>query len=191
MATHDPSNARFRSATDFPKSIAALNAAEGQQIYGEIRDCLIFTNRSRSQLVRRNEEHKEKALALKADIERLQGLVDKLSLDKATLAQNQQKTINELQQELQKMTGHFDRLSSAFEEVEGVTSPMGVMAIPGRFTKFWNALRELVVWWREESELDALPPQTTVVIQKDPDQDRLDNPQMYTDPASIQRSERP
>jgi hypothetical protein len=53
---------RFRSATEFPKTIKPLDPSEAEQLYVEMRDCLIFTNRSRAQLLRRNEEHKRNTL---------------------------------------------------------------------------------------------------------------------------------
>lgn len=191
MTAENKPSERFRSATEFPQSIAHLNTVEANQLYIEMRNCLIFTNRSRSQLIRRNEEHKQTALNLRSDIARLQTIVNQLNLEKQNLAQNQQTTISELSNELLVMTGHLDQLSKAFEDVEDVNSPMGVMAIPGRFSRFWQALKALIVWWRDEygednQNIKALPS----VSQVSSERDRRDNPQMYTDPASIQRSER-
>lgn len=191
MPAENPSSDRFRSATEFPQSINHLNATQANQIYIEMRSCLIFTNRSRSQLIRRNEEHKQTALNLRSDIVRLQTIVNQLNLEKQNLAQNQQATISELTNELSVMTGHLDQLSKAFEDVEGINNPMGVMAIPGRFSRFWQALKALIIWWRDEygednQNVTSLP----TVSQNLSESDRRDNPQMYTDPASIQRSER-
>jgi hypothetical protein len=45
---------RFRSATEFPRTLQGLESAEAEKLYLEMRDCLIFTNRSRSQLMRHN-----------------------------------------------------------------------------------------------------------------------------------------
>ena len=177
---------RFRSATEFPTTIAQLNPTEAAQLYTEMRDCLIFTNRSRAQLIRRNQEHKQKTLTLQSDLIRLQGMISQLNLEKQTLAQNQQSTITELEQELRSMTGHLEQLAKAFEDVEDVQSAMGVMAIPTRFARFWQALRALIVWWRDEyadEPVQSLPSATPPT-----DQERRDNPQMYSDPASNQRS---
>jgi len=182
---------RFRSATDFPQLITHLQPTEANEVYTEMRDCLIFTNRSRAQLVRRNEEHKQKALMLKSDVIRLQGIISQLNLEKQSLAQNQQNTINELEQELRSMTGHLDQLSRAFEDVEDINSAMGVMAIPGRFARFWQVLKALIVWWREEYAEDALTSSRTLPgSSKTPlsEQEIHDNPQLGSDPASINRS---
>lgn len=192
MAAQQSPSDRFRSATDFPKTIAALNPTEAEQIYVEMRDCLIFTNRSRSQLIRRNEEHKQTALALRSDLARLQSAINQLNQEKQQLAKSQQSVITELNRELQVMTNRMDQLSQAFSDVEDVNSAMGVMAIPGRFSRFWQALKALILWWREEYG-DDLPEDSGTLPGASPktptDDDRRDNPQMYTDPASIQRSE--
>ena len=50
MATSDQVSARFRSATEFPKTIEGLEGVAADSLYVEMRDCLIFTNRSRAQL---------------------------------------------------------------------------------------------------------------------------------------------
>jgi hypothetical protein len=190
MSGSDRSAARFRSATEFPKTVEHLSASESDQLYVEMRECLIFTNRSRSQLLRRNEEHKQTTLSLKADVVRLQGLIHQLNSEKQELVQGRQGAIVELEHELKTMTAHLDQLSKAFEEVEDVNGAMGVLAIPGRFTKFWQALKALILWWREEYGEEAAPP--AKVLPSSPQQvnedDRRENPQMYTDPASVQRS---
>jgi TolA-binding protein len=193
MAGQKSPNDRFRSATDFPQTIASLNPTEANQIYVEMRDCLIFTNRSRSQLVRRNEEHKQTALALKSDLMRLQGAITQLNQEKQQLAQSQQAIISELNHEVQVMTNRMDQLSKAFSDVEDVNSAMGVMAFPSRFNRFWQALKALILWWREEYG-DDFPDNSGALPGSAPkpptDEERRENPQMYTDPASIQRSER-
>jgi TolA-binding protein len=193
MAAQKSSSDRFRSATDFPKTIASLNPTEAEQIYVEMRECLIFTNRSRSQLIRRNEEHKQTVLALKSDLMRLQAAINQLNQEKQQLAQSQQAVIAELNRELQVMTNRMNQLSQAFSDVEDVNNAMGVMAIPGRFSRFWQALKALILWWREEYG-DDLPENSGALPGSAPntpaEEDRRNNPQMYTDPASIQRSER-
>jgi len=71
MTNSDQPLARLRSATEFPKTIEKLSRSEANSLYEEMRACLIFTNRSRAQLLRRNEEHKQSALKLKTDVGRL------------------------------------------------------------------------------------------------------------------------
>lgn len=181
---------RFRSATDFPKTVEHLNASDMNQLYVEMRDCLIFTNRSRSQLIRRNEEHKQTISTLQNDSVRLQQLIHQLEQDKQTLTQSQQDNITALKQELGTMSSHLDQISQAFRDVEDIHSPMGAMAIPVRFNRFWRALKALIVWWREENDdfgnaSGALPPASPPSLNPD---DRQENPQMYSDPASVQRS---
>jgi len=177
---------RFRSATDFPTTIAHLSPSEAEKLYIEMRDCLVFTNRSRAQLVRRNEEHKQKTLTLRTDVIRLQDKINQLNIEKQNITQGQQNTISELEKELRSMTGHLDQLAKAFEDVEDVHSAMGVMAIPSRFARFWQALRALIVWWRDEYGEE--PSQSLQSSTQPSQQDRNDNPQMYSNPASNQRS---
>lgn len=191
MSTPNPSTERFRSATDFPKSVNHLGISEANRVYQEMRDCLIFTNRSRSQLIRRNEEHKQTALTLKADVARLQQLIQQAALEKQALLQNRGLVISELEGELRQMSSHLDQLSKAFEDVEDVNGAMGVMAIPGRFARFWQALRALIVWWRDEYGDEPVPSSKQISPSQPPSgdgNDQRENPQMYTDPASVQRS---
>jgi hypothetical protein len=87
MADSKSSTARFRSATEFPKTTRTLEREKADALYEEMRDCLVFTNRSRAQLIRRNEEHKSKAGLLKEDVQRLQGKIQQLAAEKQQIAQ--------------------------------------------------------------------------------------------------------
>jgi methyl-accepting chemotaxis protein len=188
MATSNHPTERFRSATDFPKTVEHLSASDVSQLYVEMRDCLIFTNRSRSQLVRRNEEHKQTVVTLRSDVARFQQLVSQLAQEKQVLTQNNQDVVAALEQELNTMTSHLDQISQAFKEVEDIGSPMGAMAFPSRFNRFWRALRALITWWREENDgvnSGALPPASSLSLNQE---DRQEKPQMHSDPASVQRS---
>ena len=188
MATSKHPTERFRSATDFPKTVEHLSASDVSQLYVEMRDCLIFTNRSRSQLVRRNEEHKQTVVTLRSDVARFQQLVSQLAQEKQVLTQNNQDVVAALEQELSTMTSHLDQISQAFKEVEDIGSPMGAMAFPSRFNRFWRALRALITWWREENDgvdSGALPPASSLSLNQE---DRQEKPQMHSDPASVQRS---
>jgi methyl-accepting chemotaxis protein len=188
MATSNHPTERFRSATDFPKTVEHLSASDVSQLYVEMRDCLIFTNRSRSQLVRRNDEHKQTVVTLRSDVAPFQQLVSQLAQEKQVLTQNNQDVVAALEQELNTMTSHLDQISQAFKEVEDIGSPMGAMAFPSRFNRFWRALRALITWWREENDgvnSGALPPASSLSLNQE---DRQEKPQMHSDPASVQRS---
>lgn len=180
---------RFRSATEFPQSIASLDRPDADALYEEMRACLIFTNRSRSQQIRRKEQYKSTAMELQSDVARLQTLIQQLATEKEGIAQSQRETIRSLEQELGQMSGKLDRFSKAFDDVEALKGTMDIMADPGRFLRFWQALRDLIFWWRDvenpdtpyEPAVKTLPPEAI-------DQDRKDNPQMHDDRASINRS---
>ncbi|GAB4235858.1 MAG: hypothetical protein Kow00121_63300 [Elainellaceae cyanobacterium] len=200
MTTSDKTAARFRSATEFPKQIENLNAAEIVALYGEMRECLIFTNRSRAQLIRRNEEHKQSALQLKTDVERLQTYIHQLKLEKEEQAGDNRRIISALEQELGSMAGHLDKLSDAFDTVSDLDNPQqsqwGFLATPGRFFSFLRAIKAIVLWWREERDdgnsvtsgtsSPQLPGDSPANL--DLEDDRRMNPQMYTDSASQGRS---
>lgn len=197
MATSKEPSARFRSATEFPKTVENLERAAASEIYTEMRDCLIFTNRSRSQLIRRNEEHKQTALSLKSDTERLQGLINQLSLEKEQINFSNRQIISELQHEMAAMAGHLDELSNAFTTVSDVDNPQqaewAFLAFPGRFVRFLRAIKAIVLWWRGEqspAEANSVINVSHTPLPGDPDleRDRRDNPQMYSDPASQGRS---
>ncbi len=197
MATSDKLPTRFRSATEFPKTIESLNTPDAKKLYEEMRECLIFTNRSRSQLVRRNEEHKQTILKVKTDFDRLQLMINQLTKDKEALAEGNREVVKGLELQIGAMSGHLDKLSSAFDSVSDIESSdqgqWAYLAFPHRFFSLVKAIKTIVLWWREEKDDE---PKT---INKDFSQLHLygrdgseqeDKPQMGTDIASQQRSER-
>ncbi|MCU0570353.1 MAG: hypothetical protein MUF49_27750 [Oculatellaceae cyanobacterium Prado106] len=191
------SSARFRSATEFPKSIAQLETDEAHRLYEEMRACLIFTNKSRAQLVRRNEEHKQTSLQLKTDVARLQTMIQKLGQEKQQLAASSQLVVAELEHEIQGMARHLDDLAELYDTVADVDNPQesqwSVLALPSRFFRFLRAIRAIVFSWREErdgwvDELPAAPDPTPTLPPQPTEADRRENPQMYQDQASVGRS---
>lgn len=197
MATPEKATDRFRSATEFPKSVEQLNRSEVDQLYIEMRDCLVFTNRSRAQLLRRNEEYKQSALQLRTDVKRLQGLIDQLKHEKQQLAIANQQIVLELENELLSMSSHLDDLSKAFEgvaDVESTQSTWGLLAAPNRFFSFLRAVKAIVLWWRDEKGTESSDTRQlsgTISPSLNPhaqDADRRDHPHMHTDPASVGRS---
>ncbi len=188
MASTQPVTARFRSATEFPKSIQPLEREAANALYAEMRDCLIFTNRSRAQLIRRNQEHKTKTGLLKADVERLQQMITQLTTEKQRISREKQGLITELEAEMKVMSSHLDELSVAFQDVADVEDPdqskWSFMMVPGRFFHFLRAVKAIVLWWRtEHSEIQpSLPPSPSEA------HNPKDDPQMFTDPASVNRS---
>lgn len=187
MSAENSNPEKFRSATEFPKTINGLDSDAVQKLYIEMRDCLIFTNRSRAQLIRHNENYKGKVLQLQTE---LQNTIQKLTREKELIAQDNQLVINELQQELSALSLQFDELTSAFEDVEQLNlgqNQMSLIAQPQKFFRFLNAVRRIVGLWRSDrNDGDpALAPSTEAPT--DPDTQKQ-NPQMYTDPASLGRS---
>jgi len=199
--------ARFRSATDFPKNIESLETDEANHLYAEMRDCLIFTNRSRAQLIRRNEEHKNKAIALRSNVDRLQSMIDRLNQNKQSLAGGQQAIIDELEQEMEGMSQQLDQLSDAFSAIEGWADPdtgqFQFMAIPQKLFSFLRTVKNIVLAWRgDDGDINSnraiAPsrggpsfsdgPHGNALTPDEEEQDRLDRPQMYEDQASINRS---
>jgi hypothetical protein len=198
MPASEQPSARFRSATEFPKTIDHLSLPEATVLYIEMRECLIFTNRSRAQLVRRNEEHKQSAIKLKSDVERLQGFIAQLSLEKEQLAASNQLIVSELEREINSMASHLNQLSDAFDKVADVENSSqlqwGMLSFPSRFMNFLRAVRAIVLFWRDErgDEGTALPsgqPQLPNSPMPEADAaDRQERPQMHDDPASRGRS---
>jgi hypothetical protein len=196
MATSDQSPARFRSATEFPRTMENLSCPATDKLYEEMRACLIFTNRSRAQLLRRNEEHKQSALKLKADVERLQILINQLKLEKQQLTESNRLIISGLEREINSMTTHLDQLSDVFDKVSDIElsqTQWSFLALPGRFFNFLRAVKAIVLSWREERNEDedsqvvsVTPPQLSAKTEVT--DDRTEKPQMYTDPASLGRS---
>ncbi|MBW4635934.1 MAG: hypothetical protein KME30_29855 [Iphinoe sp. HA4291-MV1] len=195
MTTPEQSSSRFRSATEFPKTIDSFSPSEANNLYVEMRECLIFTNRSRSQLIRRNEEHK---LRLKVDVERLQVIINQLKLDKEQLAESNRQIVTDLECEIKLMAGHLEQLSVAFDSVSDIENPnqaqWSYLAFPNRFFKFLRAIKAIVLWWREEKGEGAELTQVTDISQShlpgevNVDEERRERPQMYTDSASQGRS---
>jgi hypothetical protein len=183
--------ARFRSATEFPKTIQSLDSTEAERLYVEMRECLIFTNRSRAQLVRRNEEHKQNTLQVKANVEQLQQLIQQLNLEKQQTTASNQQIVSELTQQITSMSVHLDQLTEAFDGIADIESPAGFIAQPSRFFRFLRAIRAIVMFWREEQDepISTLPTSKTALPEQyGTDEDRRNNPQMYQDSASQGRS---
>lgn len=184
---------RFRSASDFPANVSGMNPAELEQIYAEMRDCLIFTNRSRGQLIRHNTSYRTKVNQLQTDVGRLQSLIQQLEADKIQIETSRQQVVKALKAEVATVSKHLDDLSGAFEEVqdfeESLTTPMGFLAAPGRVIRFLRRVSAIVKFWRQKEEPEAISlPRSQQLTLLDTEDDRRDRPQMYTDPASIQRS---
>jgi hypothetical protein len=194
MADSNSNTERFRSATEFPRTLQGVESAEAERLYLEMRDCLIFTNRSRSQLMRHNNGYRGKVAQLKTDVAKLQSSINALSLERRDLEQSKQEAIAALQQEMGALTQHLDQLSDAFDDVANfdVTGPnqFGFLAASGRFFRFLRAVRSIVLWWRQDQvEPSAVQSSLPANINSpDDSEDRHNNPQMYTDPASINRS---
>ncbi|MCU0524879.1 MAG: hypothetical protein MUF72_08655 [Elainella sp. Prado103] len=190
--TSSSSSARFRSAAEFPKTIDQLSRSEAEHLYAEMRDCLIFTNRSRAQLIRRNEEHKQATLQVRTEVAQLQQLIQQLDLEKQQLTTHNQQVVSELTQQIVTMSGQLDQLVEAFDGIADVESPTGFMAQPSRFFKFIKALKAIVLFWKDESGTDnlPLPPQRAArpLNLQERDADRRENPRMHQDQASINRS---
>jgi cell division protein FtsB len=209
MTSSDPSNQisperaagrtpdRFRPATDFPKEVSQLQRVELESTYLEMRECLIFTNRSRGQLIRRNEEYRQTSLQLRADVAKLQASIQKLAQEKQQLAASSQDLIQGMEQELMAMGDRLEALSSAFDAVADVETAdrmqWSFLTLPQRFLNFLNAVRSIVSWWREEQGIEATPPQPALpsagrkLTPEEEALDRRENPHLYTDIASIQR----
>lgn len=198
MRSSDSPSDRFRSATEFPKAINTLDPVQANALYQEMRDCLIFTNRSRSQLLRRNEEHKQSAIQLRTDVQRLQNMLAQLKTEKEQLADSNRQIVTELDREITTMAGHLDQLSKAFDAVADIDSPgqsqWGYLATPGRFFNFLRAIKAIVLWWREEKgqepatievKSSVSPP---MLSSAEIEEDKREKPQMYTDSASQGRS---
>lgn len=151
--TEQPSS-RFRSAQEFPKAIDHLPMQDANQVYQEMRDCLVFTNRSRAQLIRRNTEHKQNSLRLKADVERLSGFIQQLALEKEQLTISNQQVVAELEREMSVISKHLDQLSEVFDQVADVDSlektKWSYISFPSRFFNFIRAVRAIVMAWRDD-----------------------------------------
>lgn len=197
MTTSKASSHQFRSATDFPKNTQTLNRVEADALYEEMRDCLIFTNRSRAQLIRRNQEHKEKAGLLKEDVQKLQAMIQQLATEKQQSLQQKQALIGALETEMTTMASRLDELSSAFDGVADVDTAdqahWSLISMPARFFRFVQAVKAVVMWWRSDRpentvELTSSSQKAIAAEEQDEDEDRRGRPQMYSDQASINRS---
>lgn len=192
MASLAPDTARFRSATDFPKTVQTLERAEADALYVEMRDCLIFTNRSRGQLIRRNTEHKDKALALKSRIETLQGLIRQLQTQKQSQLKEREMIIAQLAGEMTEMSSQLNTLSEAFDAVGDIEAEAqnqwGRLLFPARIMRLLQAVKSVMMWWRTQENSDFVETSHPAELVGDAsEQERRDHPERYTDQASINR----
>ncbi|MEO0456835.1 MAG: hypothetical protein AAF152_09660 [Cyanobacteria bacterium P01_A01_bin.114] len=204
MVSSASNTARFRSATEFPKSIQSLERERADDLYEEMRDCLIFTNRSRAQLIRRNTEHKDTTLKLRERIKHFQSLIDQLRNQKQAQLQEKEILITQLANEMAEMGSQLDTLSEAFDAVGDPESVVqqhwGYVSFPSRFMRLIKAVKTLMQWWKRQdddnnslssnSRHDGIPPvlPSAKVTTEIDEQDKRERPQMYTDQASINRS---
>lgn len=192
--TASPNAARFRSVTDFPKHIQDLEQLQANSLYEEMRSCLIFTNRSRAQLVRRNAEHKETTLELRARINHFQDLIDRLKNQKQAQLLEKEALINQLATEMSEMSSQLGVLSEAFNEVGDIESEgethWGHLIFPSRLMGLLRAVRSVMLWWNQRDG-EALPEESDaveIIHQTATETDKRDQPQMYSDQASTGRS---
>ncbi|MEL6551946.1 MAG: hypothetical protein AAFQ63_00595 [Cyanobacteria bacterium J06621_11] len=193
MASSGSKTARFRSATDFPKTIQTFEQPKSAALYEEMRDCLIFTNRSRAQLIRRNQEHKNTTLDLRSRIDSLQTLINQLKSQKQSQIQEREALITQLAGEMTEMSGQLNTLSEAFDAVGDIESEgqthWGRLVFPSRIMKLIQAVTSVMKWWKTQDnsivEDTDHPAEITGIVDE---QDRLNHPERYTDQASINRS---
>lgn len=192
MADSKSDTTRFRSATQFPTDIAGLEREQGNALYTEMRDCLIFTNRSRAQLIRRNTEHKATTLQLRERIQHFQTLIDQLQTQKQIQLQAKEALITQLAAEMTEMGEQLDTLADAFDAVGDpeliAQTHWGYGSLPGRFMRFLKAVRSLMQWWKRKDDESHAGAQAALPSADEDDQDRRDRPQLYTDQASVNRS---
>ncbi len=194
MTPLSPDTARFRSVTDFPKNIQTVEPEQANALYEEMRDCLIFTNRSRAQLVRRNTEHKGKTLALRSNIDTLQGLINQLQTQKQAQVQEREAIIAQLAGEMTEMSTQLDTLSEVFDSVGDVASEgethWGRLMFPTRIVKLLQAVKAVMQWWKtqDDSQIEETGRPVQLIDGAADEQDKRDYPERYTDQASINRS---
>ena len=156
MAASTTDTQRFRSATDFPQQIQTLEREQANALYAEMRECLIFTNRSRAQLVRRNTEHKDKTLQLRDKIGNLQGLINQLQTQKQTQLAEREAIITQLAGEMQEMDAQLNTLSQAFDAVGDVESEAqsqwGRLLFPKRILSLLKAVKALMQWYKKRRD---------------------------------------
>jgi len=191
--TASTDNARFRSATDFPKNIQELDSMQASSMYEEMRDCLIFTNRSRAQLLRRNSEHKETTLQLRDRLTHFQSLIDQLKNQKQAQLLEKEALINQLAEEMTEMSTQLGTLSDAFSEVGDVEAEAqthwGQLVFPARIVRLLRAVRSVMLWWNQRDG-QSLPEDSDVVEivhANATEADKQDQPQMHSDQASTGR----
>ncbi len=190
MTSLSSNTPRFRSATEFPQSIDALEPQQAREIYAEMRDCLIFTNRSRAQLMRRNIEHKDTTLQLRDRINHFQSLIDQIQAQKQSQLQAKESLIAQLSAEMGQMGAQLDTLSAAFDAVGNIEAETqtswGSLIFPRRFLNLLQAVKSLMQWWQQQDDDRTHPAELTGDIIDE--QDRRDRPQLYSDQASNNRS---
>jgi len=187
MSNSEPASDRFRSATEFPKSITHLDLVAANEVYLELRASLVHSNRSRAQLSRWNQDYRQSNSQLRQQVERMQSLVGELEQGKRALAQEQQQVVTALTSEIKSLSTQLDRLSDAFGSVEDLTDPStgqwNFFAFPSRLFQFLGAVKSIVLFWREENELppatNNTSPQITSPNNQTDSTERLDQPHLH------------
>jgi hypothetical protein len=189
MASGTPHAQRFRPATDFPQQVRTLKRQQADNLYEEMRACLIFTNKSRGQLIRRNTEYKDKTLQLRDSVSSLQCLINQLQTQKQAQLAEREDIIAQLAGEMKVMDAQLNTLSEAFDAVGDVEAEAqnqwGRILFPSRIMNLLRAVKALMQWYKRDDnpELPGEPTENNLVDE----QHRRDYPHQYTDQASINR----
>lgn len=152
MANSTQSATQHRSTTDFPRRVDHLSRTDLETIYFELRQShksLAYSQGRYKSLYAKTRDQ------LHTESRRLQEFVHKLALEQKGSFQlrNESEDLRQvratLETELKEMSQRFDGLASAFD---GINSSGGRLTMLERFGKLYAAVRDLLLWWRDDDD---------------------------------------
>ena len=167
----------YRSVSEFPLHTADLPREELESAYHDLRGTYKNLNQSRAQLVRRQQETKEKVAAISTSLKHLNQTLAKVQQEKLQLQQalshsfEQRRQLEtwgeELTQEVKDLTEQVDATAQLLGEFEGVyeevSQSTNVLSLGQRFWRLIQAARRLLT-----TDISTLKTPPRVIEEPDP-----------------------
>lgn len=172
----------YRSVSEFPKNPSELSREDLESAYQDLRSTYKNLNQSRAQLVRRQQETKEKVAAISTSLDHLNQTLAKVRQEKLQLQQALNHSFekrrqletwgNDLDREVNELTQQVNataRLLGEFEEVyEEVSQSTNILSLGQRFWRLIQAARRLLTTDLSDLKPRPNPPEPDLFSSESP-----------------------
>lgn len=172
----------YRSVSEFPLHTADLPREELESAYHDLRGTYKNLNQSRAQLVRRQQETKERVTAISTKLNHLHQTLAKVQQEKLQLQQALSHSLekreqlqawgNDLDREVNELTQQVNataRLLGEFEDVyEEVSQSTNILSLGQRFWRLIQAARRLLTTDLSDLKPGPHPPEPDLFSSESP-----------------------